>query len=228
MNFEQQTENAPKVAISFKASPASKVKIAEFAERNGQSVSEFCEMHILDACHRLAIDGESWEAGTLIEEIHYSLHPKITLVGPLGGGKTTIAERLAKKGELTKEIMDFAVVHKVQLGSLYFDLWDFVLDDDFSPLWGNYIRGSDLVVFVFNSFEKKHRKIENFLKGDFKSCCLSTSTGNFFKESLNEKVLPIPSSLFTQISPFISFTSCLEILRPSPVPPKCREVDVSA
>lgn len=69
MNFEQQTENAPKVAISFKASPASKVKIAEFAERNGQSVSEFCEMHILDACHRLAIDGESWETGTLVEEI---------------------------------------------------------------------------------------------------------------------------------------------------------------
>ncbi|MBN2157201.1 MAG: hypothetical protein JW776_14245 [Candidatus Lokiarchaeota archaeon] len=103
------------------------------------------------------------ELDGLIEEIHYSLHPKITLIGPWGSGKTALAERLSKKGEETRDIMDFARVHKIQLGNLYFDLWDFILEDDFSPLWGNYIRGSDLVVFVFNSFEKSTRKIENFI-----------------------------------------------------------------
>lgn len=69
MNLDHQTEKAPKVAVSFKVSPASKVKIAEFAERNGQSVSEFCEMHVLDACHRMTGEGETLEAGTFAEEI---------------------------------------------------------------------------------------------------------------------------------------------------------------
>lgn len=69
MNSEHQTAKAPKVAVSFKVSPASKVKIAEFADRNGQSVSEFCEMHVLDACHRMVGEGETQESGTLIGEI---------------------------------------------------------------------------------------------------------------------------------------------------------------
>ena len=103
------------------------------------------------------------ELDALIEQIHYSLHPKIVLIGPHGSGKTTLAQRLSKKGETIRDISEFAKVYKIQLGQLKFDLWDFVLDDDFSPLWGNYIRGSDLVVFVYNSFEKKHRKIENFI-----------------------------------------------------------------
>ncbi len=68
-NLTNSAEKAPKVAVSFKVSPASKVKIAGFAERNGQSVSEFCEMHVLDACHRMAGEGESLEAGTFAEEI---------------------------------------------------------------------------------------------------------------------------------------------------------------
>ncbi|MCB9295230.1 MAG: hypothetical protein H6559_19230 [Lewinellaceae bacterium] len=42
---------------------------AIFAERNGQSVSEFCEMHVLDACHRMAGEGEALEAGAFAEEI---------------------------------------------------------------------------------------------------------------------------------------------------------------
>jgi len=103
------------------------------------------------------------ELDALIEQIHYSLHPKIVLIGPHGSGKTTLAQRLSKKGETIRDISEFAKVYKIQLGQLKFDLWDFVLDDDFSPLWGNYIRGSDLVVFVYNAFEKKHRKIENFI-----------------------------------------------------------------
>jgi len=103
------------------------------------------------------------ELDFLIEEIHFSLHPKIVLVGPNGSGKTTLAERLSVKGESPRDIMDFAKVHKMKLGNLSFDLWDFILEDDFSPLWGNYIRGSDLIVFVFNAFEKNHRKVENFI-----------------------------------------------------------------
>ena len=81
------------------------------------------------------------ELDSLIEEIHYSLHPKIVLIGPQGSGKTSLADKLSKKGELVRDISEFAKVHKIQLGQLKFDLWDFVLDDDFSPLWGNYIRG---------------------------------------------------------------------------------------
>ena len=45
---------------------------------------------------------------------------------------------------------------------------------------------------------------------------------------MNQKVLPLPGSLSAQMAPPISSTSLLEIVSPSPVPPKRRVVDPSA
>ena len=46
--------------------------------------------------------------------------------------------------------------------------------------------------------------------------------------TVNQKVLPTPGSLSTQIRPPISSTSLAEIVRPSPVPPNRRVVEPSA
>jgi hypothetical protein len=43
-------------------------------------------------------------------------------------------------------------------------------------------------------------------------CCLSSTT-------VNQKVLPLPGSLFNPISPAITWQICRAIDKPSPVPP---------
>ena len=45
---------------------------------------------------------------------------------------------------------------------------------------------------------------------------------------MKKNVLPLPGSLSTAISPPISSTSCLLMVRPRPVPPNLRVVDASA
>lgn len=100
-----------------------------------------------------------------IKETHYFLHPKFTLMGPLGAGKTTIASFLGASGNPDKRIMNFAVYYQVKLGEIFFDLWDFVEADDFSPLWNNYVRGSDLIFYVLDGSQNKltDKKVKFFL-----------------------------------------------------------------
>ena len=54
------------------------------------------------------------------------------------------------------------------------------------------------------------------------------SWGRVLSQIVNQKVLPMPGSLSTQIRPPISSTSLAEIVRPSPVPPNRRVVEPSA
>ena len=57
---------------------------------------------------------------------------------------------------------------------------------------------------------------------------LFTTMSLFPKRAVNQNVLPLPNSLSTPTSPPINFASCFEIASPSPVPPYCRVVVVSA
>ncbi|WP_371804417.1 Rab family GTPase [Candidatus Lokiarchaeum ossiferum] len=100
-----------------------------------------------------------------IKETHYFLHPKFTLMGPLGAGKTSIASFLGATGTPDKKIMNFAVYYQVKLGEIFFDLWDFVESDDYSPLWNNYVRGSDLIFYVLDGSQNKltDKKVKFFL-----------------------------------------------------------------
>jgi len=97
-----------------------------------------------------------------LNEIHYELHPKIAIIGPVGVGKTTIAEIL-KGPEEARSIMNFAQSYKVNISNLYFDLWDFQMKDNFSPLWNNFVRGSDLVVLIFDSSNYNTKTITHFI-----------------------------------------------------------------
>ncbi len=84
-------------------------------------------------------------------EVHKNLHPKIALVGPLGAGKTTLAQLIQAQGTTERPIMNFGKIYAVQIGKLTFDLWDWVFPDMFSPLWNNFVRGSDVIIVVIDS-----------------------------------------------------------------------------
>ena len=107
---------------------------------------------------------EKEEFTIFIKETHYYLHPKITLIGPLGSGKSTIVNVLNHEEKSHgKKIMDFAFYYRIKLGNIFFDLWDFIAFDDFSPLWNNFTRGSDVVFFVIDGSNLNDEKIKFFI-----------------------------------------------------------------
>ncbi len=106
---------------------------------------------------------EKEEFTIFIKETHYYLHPKISLIGPIGGGKSTIVNILNQGKSHGKKIMDFAFYYKVQLGDIFFDLWDFIARDDFSPLWNNFTRGSDVLFFVIDGSNLNDEKVKFFI-----------------------------------------------------------------
>ena len=65
------------------------------------------------------------------------------------------------------------------------------------------------------------------MSGEVAKCLLAFSSPRL-KTAVKLKVLPWPGSLSTQISPPIKFASFLLMVRPSPVPPYLRVVEVSA
>ncbi len=85
-----------------------------------------------------------------INETHYYLHPKISLMGPSPFDRQKIMSMLKTSTEPEKAIMNFAVYNQIQIGSLFLDLWNFTGMENFSPLWNNYIRGSDMILYVID------------------------------------------------------------------------------
>src|SRR6056297_1008317 len=108
-----------------------------------------------------------------IKETHYYLHPKISLAGPLGAGKTTIKNILAMSDEPEKT-NSFAEYYQIKLGDLYFDLWDFTQKDNFSPLWNNCVRGSDTIIMVFSGVKLLDPVMKRFSKLIFQEGKYST------------------------------------------------------
>ncbi len=107
---------------------------------------------------------EKEEFTIFIKETHYYLHPKISLIGPVGSGKSSIVDILNHKEKSHgKKIMDFAFYYRIKLGDIFFDLWDFIARDNFSPLWNNFTRGSDVIFFVIDGSNLNDEKVKFFI-----------------------------------------------------------------
>jgi GTPase SAR1 family protein len=93
-----------------------------------------------------------------LESFQHDLHSKIVIIGPINSGKTQLFNLLKSNGE--KPIMNFALSSKYIIDKLSFDLWDFQLKDNFSLLWSKFIKGSDLVILLFD-LSNYHLKVLN-------------------------------------------------------------------
>ncbi|MGV9206288.1 MAG: ADP-ribosylation factor-like protein, partial [Promethearchaeia archaeon] len=94
-------------------------------------------------------------------ETQKSLLSKIAIMGAKGAGRSTLFNLL--KSENQSPIMNFALKSSIKIDKLYFELWDFQLDDNFSLLWSKHIGGSDLIIFVFDASNYKLKVLNYFL-----------------------------------------------------------------
>ncbi len=102
------------------------------------------------------------EFNDFLNQLQKDLHSKIAIIGPTEAGKTTLYNML-RSGE-EKIHMDFAKTSTMQIDSISFDLWDFQLKDNFSLLWSKFIRGSDLVILLFNLANYNLKMMDHFMK----------------------------------------------------------------
>ena len=100
-----------------------------------------------------------------IDSIHRNLRPKISLVGFSGVGKTTIT-RLIKAEEIPMQHIPTITgdIATIRIGKLYFHLWDFAGQEQFSYLWNNFIKGSDAVLLITDSSLENVEKSKFFLE----------------------------------------------------------------
>lgn len=96
-----------------------------------------------------------------LREQQYELHSKIAIIGPTNSGKTMLYTML--KSDEERAIMNFAKTSEYIVDNLKFDIWDFALKDNFSLLWSKFIRGSDLVILLFDLSNYHLRVIDHFL-----------------------------------------------------------------
>ncbi|MFX0104992.1 MAG: ADP-ribosylation factor-like protein [Candidatus Hodarchaeota archaeon] len=101
------------------------------------------------------------EFNEFLDQIQKDLHSKISIIGPAYAGKTTLYNML-KTGE-EKTIMDFAKTSTLEINGICFDLWDFQFNDNFSLLWSKFVRGSDLVILLFNLANYNLKILNHFL-----------------------------------------------------------------
>jgi len=95
---------------------------------------------------------------SFLDQIQRDMHSKISIIGPINAGKTTLYGLLRSNNE--KAIMDFAKSSTLSIDGLTFEIWDFQLRDNFSLLWSKFVRGSDLTILLFN-LANYHLKIMN-------------------------------------------------------------------
>ncbi|MFX1366843.1 MAG: ADP-ribosylation factor-like protein [Promethearchaeota archaeon] len=105
---------------------------------------------------------ETGELNEFLSQLQKDLHSKIAIIGPTGAGKTTLYEMLKSGKERIH--MDFAKTSILEIDHVCFDIWDFQLNDNFSLLWSKFIRGSDLVIFLFNLANYNLKMINHFMK----------------------------------------------------------------
>ncbi|MFX1312831.1 MAG: Rab family GTPase [Promethearchaeota archaeon] len=108
----------------------------------------------------------------ILDQIQKDLRSKITIIGPINAGKTTLYNMLRTNGE--KIIMEVAKLSNLLIDDLEFEIWDFQLKDNFSPLWAKFISGSDLVILLFDLSNYNLKIINQF-------STLQTLESNFSK-----------------------------------------------
>ena len=124
--------------------------------KNIQKELEKCRKEFMDMFESILddqIDADTFEIfDPTIELIHKNLRPKISLVGFSGVGKTTIT-RLITAQDIPMEHVPTITgdIGTIKIGKLHFHLWDFAGQEQFSFLWGNFIKGSDAVLLITDS-----------------------------------------------------------------------------
>ncbi len=94
--------------------------------------------------------------------VQKDLHSKIVIMGPANSGKSTFYN-LIKSGP-EKQIMNFAVSSLFVIENLSFDIWNFRLKDNFSPLWPKFVSGADLIILLFDASNYNLKVLEYFTK----------------------------------------------------------------
>ena len=101
----------------------------------------------------------------IVESIHRNIKTKISLVGFSGVGKTTITNLIR-----AEEIPDVHIptitgkVSTIKIGKLYFHLWDFAGQEQFSYLWNDFIFGSDAILIITDSTLENVEKSRYFVE----------------------------------------------------------------
>jgi len=97
-----------------------------------------------------------------LNTIQHNMHSKIAIMGPYNSGKTTLYNILKDDNE--RSIVDFAKVSDFSIKNLKFDLWDFQLPENYHGLWSKFIKGSDLILLLFDLSNYNLKVIEHFLQ----------------------------------------------------------------
>jgi len=97
-----------------------------------------------------------------LNNIQHDMHSKIAIMGPYNSGKTRLYDMLKDNDE--RDIADFAKVATFKIHQLKFDLWDFQLPENYHNLWSKFIKGSDLILLLFDLSNYNLKVIEHFLQ----------------------------------------------------------------
>jgi len=101
----------------------------------------------------------------IIDSIHRNLKTKISLVGFSGVGKTTTTKLICATEIPSVHIPTITgKISTVKIGKLYFHLWDFAGQEQFSYLWNDFIIGSDAILIITDSTLENVEKSKFFIE----------------------------------------------------------------
>ncbi len=101
----------------------------------------------------------------IMDTTHRNLKTKISLVGFSGVGKTTSTNLICADEIPSVHIPTITgKIATVKIGKLYFHLWDFAGQEQFSYLWNDFILGSDAVLIITNSTLENVEKSKFFIE----------------------------------------------------------------
>ncbi|MFW9784969.1 MAG: ADP-ribosylation factor-like protein [Candidatus Heimdallarchaeota archaeon] len=101
----------------------------------------------------------------IMDTTHRNLKTKISLVGFSGVGKTTTTNLICADEIPSVHIPTITGrISTVKIGKLYFHLWDFAGQEQFSYLWNDFILGSDAVLIITDSTLENVEKSKFFIE----------------------------------------------------------------
>ena len=101
----------------------------------------------------------------IMDTTHRNLKTKISLVGFSGVGKTTTTNLICADEIPSVHIPTITgKISTVKIGKLYFHLWDFAGQEQFSYLWNDFILGSDAVLIITDSTLENVEKSRFFIE----------------------------------------------------------------
>ena len=105
------------------------------------------------------------QLNSIADPMHRNLKPKIAVVGFSGVGKTTI-KKLIRLDEIPLQHVPTITgdIATIQIGNLFFHLFDFAGQEEFRYLWKTFIKGSDSVLVVTDSTQDNVYESKFFLE----------------------------------------------------------------